>query len=105
MRAFHQRRNIRIESYSPLGSGAVLDNPTIAEIARKHGKQPAQVIIRWHIQEGLIVIPKSTHEERIRANLEVFDFALDSDDMRRIAGLDRPAGKQGEDPATNNSLW
>jgi 2,5-diketo-D-gluconate reductase A len=105
VREFHKRHDIAIESYSPLGSGAVLDNPTIRDIGRRHGKSPAQAIIRWHLQQGLIVIPKSTHAERIRENIDVFDFQLDSEDMRRIGGLDRPDGKQGEDPATNNTLW
>lgn len=105
VRDFHKRHDIQIESYSPLGSGAVLDNPAIAEIARKHGKTPAQAIIRWHLQEGLVVIPKSTHADRIRANIEVFDFSLDEDDMKKIGTLDRPDGKQGNEPATMNDLF
>jgi 2,5-diketo-D-gluconate reductase A len=105
VREFHAKHDIAIESYSPLGSGAVLDNGTIAEIASKHGKMPAQVIVRWHLQQGLIVIPKSVHADRIKANLDVFGFALDDDDMATIARLDRPDGKTGDDPATNNSLW
>lgn len=105
VRAFHQQHDIAIESYSPLGSGAALGNETIGAIADKHGKSPAQAIIRWHIQEGLIVIPKSTHAERIRANADVFDFELDEDDMARIAKLDRRDGKVGSDPATNNAIW
>ncbi|WP_127753669.1 aldo/keto reductase [Devosia sp. 1566] len=102
---FHVKNRIAIESYSPLGSGAALKNPTIAEIAEKHGKSPAQAILRWHIQEGFIVIPKSTHPERIRANIDVFDFELDGEDLQRIAGLDRPDGKTGGHPATNNAIW
>jgi 2,5-diketo-D-gluconate reductase A len=105
VREFHQQRSIAIESYSPLGSGAVLDNPTIREIARRHGKEPAQAIIRWHLQQGLIAIPKSAHAERIRSNLDVFDFELDDRDFRDFAVMDSPDGKQGSDPATNNSLW
>lgn len=105
VREFHARHDIAIESYSPLGSGAVLDNGTIAEIAGKHGRKPAQVIIRWHLQQGLIVIPKSVHADRIKANLDVFGFELDDGDMTTIAGLDRPDGKIGSDPATNNGLW
>ena len=100
-----QRHDIRIESYSPLGSGALLDNPTIGEIAKKHGTSPAQAIIRWHMQEGLIVIPKSTHAERIRANIDVFGFALDDADMKKIAGLDKADGKQGNRPDKMNSLF
>jgi len=105
VRNFHKRHDIAIESYSPLGSGAVLDNPVIGEIAKKHGKSPAQAILRWHLQQGLIVIPKSTHKVWIEENIAVFDFELDADDMQKIAGLDRPDGKQGSDPATNNDLW
>lgn len=105
VRAFHQQHDIAIESYSPLGSGAALDNETIGAIASKHGKSPAQAIIRWHVQEGLIVIPKSTHADRIRANIDVFDFELDAEDMASIATLDRRGGKVGSDPATNNAVW
>lgn len=105
VRQVHEERDIRIESYSPLGSGEMLDDPTIAKVARKHGKSPAQAIIRWHLQQGLIVIPKSVHADRIRANLEVFDFELGEDDMAELASLDRADGKTGSDPATNNSLW
>ena len=105
VRAFHDSHDIRIESYSPLGSGAALDNGAIAEIARKHTTSPAQVIIRWHVQQGLVVIPKSVHAERIKANIDVFGFELDEDDLAKIARLDRPDGKIGSDPATNNSLW
>jgi 2,5-diketo-D-gluconate reductase A len=105
VRTFHKRHNIAIESYSPLGRGASLDNPTIRDIARRHGKTPAQAIIRWHLQQGLIAIPKSANPERIRQNIEVFDFELDSEDMRRIGSLDWPGARQGSDPATNNTVW
>ena len=92
-------------AYSPLGSGAVLKNDTIAKIAEKHGKSPAQAIIRWHLQQGLIVIPKTVHADRAKANMDVFDFELDEEDMAQIEKLDKPYGKTGSDPATNNSLW
>ena len=80
-REFHASHNIRIESWSPLGSGRLLQDPTIEGIARKHGKSVAQTIIRWHLQEGLIVIPKSVHKERIVSNFDVFDFELDAEDL------------------------
>ena len=99
-RDFHQQHNIRIESWSPLGQGRELKDPTIAAVARKHGKTAAQVIIRWHLEQGLIVIPKSVTPSRIRENFGVFDFTLDADDMRRIAALDKPTGRIGADPAT-----
>ena len=105
MRDFHRRHNIATECYSPLGRGAALGNQTIRQIADKHGRSPAQIVLRWHVQEGLIAIPKSAHAERIKANIDIFDFALDADDMAGIAALDRPDGKMLSDPATNNSLW
>jgi len=105
-RAFHAEYNIRIESWSPLGSGRMLDDATVGEIARKHGKSIAQTIIRWHLQEGLIVIPKSIHKERMVENFAVFDFELDAGDMAKIAGLDRKAeGRVGSDPATAAFLF
>jgi 2,5-diketo-D-gluconate reductase A len=106
VRDYHHHHRIQIESYSPLGSGAVLDNEAVGEIASKHGKSPAQIIIRWHLQEGLVVIPKSVTPERIRQNLEVFDFELDANDMESIAVLDDPEnGKTGSQPAEFNDLF
>jgi len=99
-RAFHTEHDIKIESWSPLGQGTELKNPVIAEIANKHGKTPAQTIIRWHLDEGQIVIPKSVTPSRIHENFGVFDFTLDAEDMRKIAGLDNPRGRMGADPAT-----
>jgi 2,5-diketo-D-gluconate reductase A len=105
-RAFHDAHGIRIESWSPLGSGRMLDDATMGAIAKKHGKSIAQTIIRWHLQEGLIVIPKSTHKERLAENFSVFDFELDADDMAKIAGLDRQAeGRVGANPATASFLF
>lgn len=105
VRAFHSQHNIAIECYSPLGRGQVLGNDIIGRIAARHGTSPAQVIIRWHVQQGLIAIPKSVRPERIKANIDVFGFALDDDDMAAIATLDKSDGKMVGDPATNNSLW
>lgn len=105
-RGFMQQHDIKIESWSPLGSGRALNNPTIAAIGKKHGKSVAQTIIRWHLQEGLIVIPKSTHKERIEENLAVFDFELSAEEMQTIAGLDNPAsGRVGSNPATASFLF
>jgi 2,5-diketo-D-gluconate reductase A len=101
LRAFHEARRIKTESWSPLGrGGAVLADPTIVAIARKHGKTPAQTVIRWHIDSGLIVIPKSVRAERIKENIGALDFSLDPDDVGRIAALDRAGGRIGPDPAT-----
>ncbi len=106
MQAVHDKYSIQHESYSPLGTGAVLDNEEIRRIADQHDKSEAQTIIRWHLQKGFVVIPKSTHEERIRENLDVFDFELSEEDMQAIASLDRtPDGKTGGDPATFNDLY
>jgi 2,5-diketo-D-gluconate reductase A len=105
-RGYHQQHDIRIESWSPLGSGRMLDDATVRGIAEKHGKSIAQVIIRWHLQEGLIVIPKTTHRERMIENIDVFDFALDAADMLAINGLDRgKSGRVGADPATASFLF
>jgi 2,5-diketo-D-gluconate reductase A len=104
-RDYHKQHNIWIESWSPLGSGADLNHPAIGEIAKKYGKSIAQVIIRWHLQEGLIVIPKSVNKERIVENFSVFDFELDAGDMSKIAGLDDKNGRVGSNPATASFLF
>lgn len=104
-REFHKKHNIHIESWSPLGSGRLLSDPTLEKLAKKHGKSVAQVIIRWHLQEGLIVIPKSIHQERIAGNFDVFGFELDADDMQTIRGLDSADGRTGPDPATAAFLF
>ena len=104
-REFHASHNIRIESWSPLGSGRLLKDPTIDGIAGKHGKSVAQTIIRWHLQEGLIVIPKSIHKERIAANFDVFDFELDAEDLKTIRGMDSADGRNGSNPATAAFLF
>jgi len=100
LRAVHAKHGILTQSWSPLGQGRQLSDPVIGEIAKKHGKTPAQTIIRWHLDSGLIVIPKSVTPSRIAENIAVFDFKLDADDMQRIAGLDRSNGRIGADPAT-----
>lgn len=83
--------DIRLEAWAPFGEGrgGTFDNPVLAEIAGKHGKTTAQVMLRWQIQRGIIVIPKSTHRERMEENLNVFDFTLSDEDMMTIAALDK----------------
>ncbi len=93
LRAFHARHGIRTQSWSPLGQGGLIRDPTIIEIAARYDKTPAQVIIRWHLDNGLIVIPKSAHAGRIRENIGVFDFRLGPEDLDIIADLDRPDGR------------
>lgn len=86
--AFCQDNHIQLEAWSPLGNGQLLNSPVINKIAKEHGKSPAQVILRWELQQGFIVIPKSIHEERMRENRDVYDFELDADEMEAIAMLD-----------------
>jgi 2,5-diketo-D-gluconate reductase A len=102
MRAVNERLGIITESWSPLGQAKALDNPVLKRIGGKYGKSPAQVAIRWHLDLGLIVIPKSVHAERIAQNIDVFDFKLDADDLARIETLDRKDGRLGGDPMTAN---
>ena len=91
-RAFNGSHGIATESYSPLGAGRdLLNAPVLAAIAKKHGKTPGQVVLRWHVQEGLVAIPKSANPLRMKENLDVFDFALDHDDLSAIATLDAGA--------------
>lgn len=98
LRAYHAEKGIATESWSPLGSGRLIDDETLAAIGKKYGKSAAQVMIRWHIQAGLIVIPKSVTPSRIKENIDVFDFALDDDDLSKIAGMDSANGRNGADP-------
>ncbi len=100
LRAAHAERGIKTESWSPLGQGQLLSDSLIAGIAAKHGRTPAQVIIRWHLDSGLIVIPKSVTPSRIVENFDVFGFALDAEDMAAIAGLDQTDGRIGPNPMT-----
>ncbi|WP_328906853.1 aldo/keto reductase [Streptomyces sp. NBC_00234] len=99
LRAFHARHGIATEAWSPLGQGkGLLEVPTVLAIARKHDRTPAQVVLRWHIQTGNVVIPKSVTPSRIVENLDVFGFELDADDLAAFAALDE--GKRlGPDPA------
>ncbi|MCG8970604.1 MULTISPECIES: aldo/keto reductase [Streptomyces] len=89
LRAAHARLGIVTEAWSPLAQGAVLKDEAITTIAARHGKSAAQVVLRWHLQLGNVVIPKSVTPARIRENLDVFDFTLTDDEMTAIAGLDR----------------
>ena len=100
--AYHREHGIITESWSPLGQGTLLENPTLKALAQKHGRTPAQVVIRWHLDRGYIVIPKSVTPSRIRENFDVSDFSLDADDLAKIAALDRKDGRIGPDPETAN---
>lgn len=82
--------NVQPEAWAPFAEGlrGMFTEPVLQEIARKHGKTPAQVILRWNVQQGVIVIPKSVHRERMEENLAIWDFALDTEDMEKITALD-----------------
>jgi len=100
-RAASARHGVMIEAWSPLGQGTVLQDSVIAAIARTSGKSVAQVVLRWHIQHGHAIFPKSNHEERMRENLDIFDFALSTGEMARIDALDRgEVGRIGPNPDT-----
>lgn len=87
LRTFLASEGIAVEAWSPLGQGKILQNPTLVEIGKSHNKSAAQVIIRWHLQSDIIVIPKSVHEERIKENIDVFDFELSTEEMEKIDRL------------------
>ncbi|MFI8435518.1 aldo/keto reductase [Streptomyces sp. NPDC079020] len=101
-RALHAEHGIATEAWSPLGQGkGLLDVPTVVAVARKHGRTPAQAVLRWHLQLGNVVIPKSVTPSRIAENLDVFGFELDADDLAAFAALDE--GKRlGPNPAEFN---
>ena len=84
---------------APLGQGALLSDPVVAGVAAKHGRSTAQIVIRWHLDLGLIVIPKSVDPGRIAENFGVFDFRLDAVDLAVLGALDHPRGRIGPDPA------
>jgi 2,5-diketo-D-gluconate reductase A len=88
MRAVNAEYGVTTEAYGPLGVGRLLDNPTVVSVAEECSKTPAQVLIRWSVQLGNVVIPRSANPERIRSNIEVFDFELTDEQMDRLNGLD-----------------
>ncbi|MGH6894482.1 MAG: aldo/keto reductase [Dongiaceae bacterium] len=98
LRDFHARHGIATESWSPLGQGTVLRDATIASLAKKHGRTPAQIVLRWHLESSLIAIPKSVTPSRITENIDIFGFELTADDMAKIAALDSVKGRIGPDP-------
>ncbi len=101
VRAYGQEHGIATEAWSPIAQGEVLDDPVVTNIAAAHGKSPAQAVLRWHIQRGDIVFPKSETPGRMKENFELFDFSLDGDEMAAISGLDRGnSGRRGPDPDT-----
>ena len=99
---FHAKHGILTESWSPLGQGTLFDDPDLKDLATKYGKTVAQVVIRWHLDRGFIVIPKSVTPRRIEENFDVFDFKLENEDAAKIATLDRKDGRIGPNPDTAN---
>jgi 2,5-diketo-D-gluconate reductase A len=97
LRGFCAEHQIAIEAWSPIARGNALGDPTVDDIARKVGKTPAQVILRWHIERGDIVFPKSVNPERIRENIDIFDFELTGEDVEAISALNRNE-RTGPDP-------
>ncbi|WP_431917128.1 aldo/keto reductase [Micromonospora wenchangensis] len=99
VRAYGSEHNILTEAWSPIAQGRVLDDPTIVDVAEQVGRTPAQVVLRWHVQRGDIVFPKSTTPKRIEENFQLFDFTLDDTAMERISRLDKgEAGRTGPSP-------
>ncbi len=104
LRAFHEAHGILTQAWSPLGRKSdLLENPLVADIASAHGVSVTQVVLRWHVQQGIIAIPKSANPERQRQNLDVFGFELSDDDMSALATLER--GRiWGADPNTHEEM-
>lgn len=101
-RRYHAEHGIVTEAWAPIGQGGgLLDDPAITKLAEKHGRTPAQIVLRWHVQLGNVVIPKSVTPSRIRENLDLFGFSLDDDDMATIGDLNRDE-RIGPDPDTMN---
>jgi diketogulonate reductase-like aldo/keto reductase len=96
---FSRKHSIAVESYSPLGQGADLEHPTVAGLAEKYSRTPAQVVLRWHLQRGHIVIPKSNSADRIRSNFDVFSFSLSDDEVNSITAME-DGNRIGSDPRT-----
>lgn len=98
LRAFHDKHHIATEAWAPIGQGkGLLERPEVAGIAERHGKSAAQVVLRWHLQLGNVVIPKSSHPQRIRENFDVFGFSLTQQEIDELSGLAEP-GRIGPDP-------
>ena len=100
-RAASRRHQVAVEAWSPIAQGDVLGDPVLARIAEAHGRTTAQVTLRWHVERGDIVFPKSTSAERMRENFALFDFSLTAEEVAEISALDRgPDGRRGPDPDT-----
>jgi 2,5-diketo-D-gluconate reductase A len=98
MRSYNERKGIATEAWSPIGQGrGLLDAPELDGVAKKHDKSAAQVVLRWHIQLGNIIFPKSVTPERVQENMDIFDFELSDEEMESIAEMEK-AERLGPDP-------
>lgn len=95
---YDHQHGIVTQAWSPLGRGAILTNPILEKIAKKHGKSPAQIVLRWHLQSGVAFIPKSVHEARIKQNIDIYNFSLTAEEMAAINGLN-DFTRVGKEPA------
>lgn len=103
LRAFDADHEIVTEAWSPIAQGKVLDDPVVLRVAERYSRTPAQVVLRWHVQRGDVVFPKSVNRERMQQNFELFDFELDGDAMGDLTALDR-GERTGPDPDTFNYI-
>ncbi|GAA0327882.1 aldo/keto reductase [Bacillus carboniphilus] len=97
VKAYCRQHDIRVEAWSPIAKGTVMDNPVLVELAKKYGKSPAQVILRWHLQNDVIVIPKSVTPSRLKENADIFDFELSTEDLEKVNQLNKNQ-RLGADP-------
>jgi 2,5-diketo-D-gluconate reductase A len=100
LRAFHLKHNIATEAWSPLARGKFFDDPVILQLAKKYNKTSAQIILRWHFDNGIIAIPKSSNTNRMLSNLDIFDFNLTPEDLHQLSLIDDKNGRTSADPAT-----
>lgn len=100
LREFHLKHNIATEAWSPLARGKLFTDEVIVSLATKYNKTPAQIVLRWHFDNGIIAIPKSVNSHRILENIDIFDFNLNQDDLKAMANIDNKNGRTGPDPLT-----
>lgn len=100
LRAFHEKHNIATEAWSPLARGKLFEEKIITDLAEKYNKTPAQIVLRWHFENGIIAIPKSSHTKRMLENIDIFDFNLNESDLAMISSMDDVNGRTSFDPAT-----
>lgn len=100
LRAFHEKHNIVTEAWSPLARGKLFNDEIIVTIAKKHNKSPAQIVLRWHFENGIIAIPKSSNQSRILENLDIFNFSLLPEELTLLSTIDDKLGRTGPNPDT-----